>query len=116
MRHTLALLTLFPVIAFGVEPRLTLPLFFFPSTSGFGLEAPDLRASFRTDSVMFRIHDQNLRMHYGSANPGATIEGEQILSGRANFFIGNEVENWNRDVPMYRKIRYRGLYAAIDLT
>lgn len=51
--------------------------------------------------------------------PGSTktplIEGRDQLPGRTSYFIGNERERWITDLPAYRKVVYRNMYAGIDL-
>ncbi len=43
------------------------------------------------------------------------IAGEQLLPGKANFFIGNNSSQWIDDIPTYGSVRYRDLYPGVDL-
>lgn len=45
----------------------------------------------------------------------AVVNGEDVLEGKANFFIGNVEEEWVTDVPMYSTVRYDGLYDGVTL-
>lgn len=49
------------------------------------------------------------------ANPAPRVDGVEELFGKANYFVGNEPKRWRRDVPRFRKVRYRNLYPGIDL-
>src|SRR5262245_9421634 len=50
---------------------------------------------------------------------GANASAEPFLSrtpdAMANYFIGKESSKWITDVPVYSRIRYRNVYAGIDL-
>jgi len=48
-----------------------------------------------------------------ATNP--TIVGEEALSTKVNYFIGQDPNKWRRNVPTYGKIRYRNVYPGIDL-
>jgi hypothetical protein len=37
------------------------------------------------------------------------------LPGKINYFIGNDPAKWQRDIPIYGEIFYKGLYEGIDL-
>ena len=56
-----------------------------------------------------------LRMHFLGANPAAEILGVNELPGRSNYFLGNDPEKWQRNVPAYAKVEYRNIYPGIDL-
>jgi len=56
-----------------------------------------------------------LRMAFSDARPDLRVSGEEELPGKANYFIGNERQNWHTNVPTYKKVRYHNLYSGIDL-
>ena len=56
-----------------------------------------------------------LRMKFGGANRIARIEGLESLTGKSNYFIGNEPAKWRTNVPTYAKVRYEGVYPGVDL-
>ena len=37
------------------------------------------------------------------------------VAQRTNYFVGQDPASWRRDVPHYARVRYRGVYAGIDL-
>ena len=54
----------------------------------------------------------------GITYPGAgsaVVSGEDLLAGKASFFLGNDPDAWVTDVPMYSTVRYDGLYDGITL-
>ena len=49
----------------------------------------------------------------GNAEPGLTGLGE--LTGRTNYFIGNDPEKWRTNVPNYARVEYHSVYPGVDL-
>jgi hypothetical protein len=58
---------------------------------------------------------ENVRMTFLGANEKLRIEGEEENGAKANFFRGNNPENWVAGVRTYQKLIYRDLYPDIDL-
>lgn len=56
-----------------------------------------------------------LRMEMVGANSHPTVTGLEELPGKANYFIGNDPEKWQSNVPLYEKVEYKGIYPGIDL-
>jgi hypothetical protein len=56
-----------------------------------------------------------LRMKLRNANPTAKITGLDELSGKSNYFIGNDPKRWQTNVPTYTKVKYEKIYPGIDL-
>jgi hypothetical protein len=56
-----------------------------------------------------------LRMKLLGANRGAAVMGQAELSGRSNYFIGNDPKKWHTDVPNYAEVRYQDVYPGVDL-
>ncbi len=73
---------------------------------------------FAPSEVVFRLSRDNdtstVRMTFENSYPGEII-GEGELSGRANFFIGNDSSQWISAIPTYEAIRYKNLYPGVDL-
>jgi hypothetical protein len=59
--------------------------------------------------------DAVLRMKLVNANPAAEITGTDELPGRSNYFIGNDAKQWQANVPMYAKVKYKNIYSGVDL-
>jgi len=56
-----------------------------------------------------------LRMKLLGANPSPDVSGVDEMSGKSNYFIGNDAKNWRTNVPMYAKVKYKSVYSGIDL-
>lgn len=56
-----------------------------------------------------------LRMKLRNANSAARATGVDELSGKSNYFIGNDPKKWWTNVPTYAKVKYEGVYSGIDL-
>lgn len=62
-----------------------------------------------------RAEVDSLRMRLVGASNTSQIVGLEEESGRSNYFVGNDQAHWIPDVPRYRRIRYREVYAGIDV-
>ncbi|MDE2149501.1 MAG: SBBP repeat-containing protein [Gammaproteobacteria bacterium] len=59
--------------------------------------------------------DAVLRACLVGANHAPEVQGEDLLPGRSNYFIGNDKSKWHTDIAQYAKVRYRDIYPGIDL-
>lgn len=46
---------------------------------------------------------------------GAVVEGEELLAGTANFFLGDDPAKWLSSVPTYAKVKYAGVIPGVDI-
>src|SRR5688572_6421857 len=56
-----------------------------------------------------------LRLGFLGANPGTRIEGQGLLTGKANYLIGNDPNEWHTDLPTYGQVVYRDLWPGVDM-
>lgn len=56
-----------------------------------------------------------LRMGLVGANPAPPISGFDALPGKANYFIGNDPQHWQTQIPTYGKVQYKAVYPGVDL-
>jgi Beta-propeller repeat len=56
-----------------------------------------------------------VRMTTVGARRDAEIEGVDLLPGRINYLLGRDPMNWRRGIQSYGRVRYREVYAGIDL-
>lgn len=56
-----------------------------------------------------------VRMLLAGAKRDPRVRGENLLSTRTNYFIGNDPERWRTGVPHYGRVRYEDVYPGIDL-
>ncbi|HEV2306443.1 MAG TPA: hypothetical protein VGR93_13045, partial [Candidatus Acidoferrales bacterium] len=56
-----------------------------------------------------------LRMDLVGANPNVVTTGIDELPSKSNYFLGNDSNGWQRDIPMYAKAKYEDVYSGVDL-
>ena len=56
-----------------------------------------------------------IKAEYVGANPRAEVIGEGLLDHRCNYFLGNDPNKWQTDVPCYREIIMQDIYPGISL-
>jgi len=61
------------------------------------------------------ISSSVVRMSLIGARTPEQTTGEDLQSGKANYFTGNDPAKWRHDVPMYGKVHMQGVYPGVDL-
>ncbi|AXA34789.1 Cell surface protein [Candidatus Sumerlaea chitinivorans] len=56
-----------------------------------------------------------VKFEFVGARDTACGEGEAKQAGVVNVFKGNDPSRWRRGLPTYGRIRYRGVYAGVDV-
>ncbi len=56
-----------------------------------------------------------VRMSLVGANAKAPVVGLGELSGKVNYFVGNDPEKWRSNVSTYAKVQYKDVYPGVDL-
>jgi hypothetical protein len=56
-----------------------------------------------------------VRMQLLEANPAPQGVGLEELPGKANYFRGNDPQQWRTNVPTYAKVKYAAVYPGVDL-
>jgi hypothetical protein len=56
-----------------------------------------------------------VRMQLLGANPASKVMGLEELPGKANYFRGNDPQQWRTHVPLYAKVKYAAVYPGVDL-
>lgn len=56
-----------------------------------------------------------LEIGFSGANRHPSLEAEQPLRSRTNYFAGNDPSQWRTGVANYASVRYRQIYPGIDL-
>ena len=57
----------------------------------------------------------SLRMQLVGANRRARVLGENKLTTRTNYFLGNDPSRWSKALPNYARVRVAGIYRDIDV-
>jgi hypothetical protein len=61
------------------------------------------------------INSSVMRMSLIGARTPEQTTGEDLQSGKANYFTGNDPAKWQHNVPMYGKVHMQGVYPGVDL-
>jgi hypothetical protein len=64
----------------------------------------------KTDS-----RSRTVRMILAGANSEAAMSGAEIISGKANYLIGNDPTEWRSGIPLFAKVRANEIYPGIDV-
>ena len=56
-----------------------------------------------------------LRLGFLGTNSSSTIAGAGRNPGRVSYLIGNDPSRWQRNLPTYQEVVYRGLWPGVDL-
>ena len=56
-----------------------------------------------------------VRMTFDGANSQAEVVGLDKLPGLVNYLIGADPSTWRTNIPTYKKVEYKNIYAGIDL-
>src|SRR5688572_28454324 len=56
-----------------------------------------------------------LAMTLIGANPSPDVVGMERLPGHVNYFRGSDPAQWRPNVPTFAKVRYRNVYAGVDV-
>lgn len=60
-------------------------------------------------------HSVNLKLSFANANPNPRIVGFEPLDTAVSYFIGNNPDNWQTNVPVYAGVRYEDVYPGVDV-
>jgi len=59
--------------------------------------------------------DAVIQINMVGANPNPKMVGEELQSGKVNYFIGKDPKKWQTNVSIYKQVRYKDVYPGIDL-
>jgi hypothetical protein len=79
------------------------------------LESDKAVLALRSATQKSRHENAVVAMRLVGSNSEARIEAADELSGKSNYFIGNDPKQWRTNVPTYAKVKYAGVYAGVDL-
>jgi len=57
----------------------------------------------------------SLRLRLLGANATPAVAGMEKLTGKSNYFLGNDPRQWRTEVPAFARVRYEGIYPGVDL-
>src|SRR5438046_2551395 len=68
------------------------------------------------EAVLYSRYGHNaVRLKLAGANPVARVRGIGQLPGYRNYFIGNDAEKWQTNVPTFSKVLYEEIYPQTNL-
>jgi hypothetical protein len=88
---------------------------------GPALENPRVARQFESEDgaagVQYaKLHtDSVVRLDLVGANTQAQPQGEEMLAGRTNYFVGKDPAKWRSNVAGYARVRYANIYPGVDL-
>src|SRR5579872_7276840 len=56
-----------------------------------------------------------VRMRLAHAGKPKAIHGFEPTGGISNYFIGNDPAKWRTNIPNYRRVEFKSVYAGVDL-
>ena len=56
-----------------------------------------------------------LTINLANSNPSPNVIGLDELEGKSNYLLGNDSNNWYKNIPHYSKVMYEDIYDGIDL-
>jgi hypothetical protein len=59
--------------------------------------------------------NQSVRIRLAGANSRAKAVALNQLSGKRNYFVGNDPAKWRTDVPIYSEVRYDEIYPGVNV-
>ncbi len=68
-----------------------------------------------TQNIPGKTTSDLVKLNFLNSNPDPILKPLNPLPGFANFFQGNDSNNWHTDLPTYAAIKYENLYPGIDL-
>lgn len=69
----------------------------------------------RDDDAILRLPSSDLRMRLAGARHAKVIEALDPLPGTSSYFSGNDSSKWRTGIAQSGRVRYRDVYAGIDL-
>src|SRR5262249_25747723 len=57
-----------------------------------------------------------LRLHLVGARPDTLAAGQDLLPGKANYFLGNDPSAWRTNIATYGQVVLPNVYPGIDLS
>ena len=67
------------------------------------------------DLKKHKIQHEAFKVDFLNIKKNVEIVGEEILVGKSNYFVGNDPDKWHTNINQYSKVRYKEIYAGIDL-
>ncbi len=80
-----------------------------------GNEQPAVKARSRDVRGSPVVQTATVHLQLVGANQRPHVTGLEELSGKVNYFVGNDPKNWHTGIPTFAKVRYAEVYPGVDL-
>ena len=99
-------------------------LFLTPTEAVLSLRAPALQKPSAAGHAATATRDNPdepakraavVRMRFVGGNTRPQLTGLEPQPAKSNYFIGDDPQRWQRDVPNYARVKYAAVYPGIDL-
>jgi hypothetical protein len=67
------------------------------------------------DAANDKMIESAVRIRLVGANAHPQFEGLEPLRGRVNYLIGKDPAKYHRDVPVFARVKMKGIYPGVDL-
>src|ERR1022692_4343789 len=64
----------------------------------------------KNGAVSQKATDTVIQINMVGANPNPKMVGEDLQSGKVNYFISKDPKKWQTNVPIYKQVRYKDVY------
>ncbi|MBV8673418.1 MAG: SBBP repeat-containing protein, partial [Acidobacteriaceae bacterium] len=90
---------------------------FISRTPGYtvALEPRQVTVTLRSSAERHSSKTPFVRMRLLDSNAFSALSPEEPLSGKANYFIGNDPAKWRTNVALFGKVRVSSIYKNVDL-
>ncbi|HEU5239565.1 MAG TPA: SBBP repeat-containing protein, partial [Pyrinomonadaceae bacterium] len=79
-------------------------------------QGPGMQLLLSAGETTLVTNTARFRMKFAGANPSATVKGDQQLTERRNYFLGNNCARWQTHVLTFRRVTFESIYPGINLT
>jgi methyl coenzyme M reductase beta subunit len=70
--------------------------------------------SYQSDSS-YPVEHSVLKLSFVGAAPDCVVEGTGELPGKVNYLLGNDRAKWHADIPTFKGVIYKDVWAGVDV-
>src|SRR6266404_4838321 len=61
------------------------------------------------------LETRTIRLQFMGAQPEAHMVGVGELSGKVNYFVGNDPAKWRADIPLFSRVQVKDVYPGVEM-
>ena len=77
---------------------------------------PEFKAWFEDGGVTLQKGGALVKLTFQGSSGPKELSADSPIGARANYLYGNDPAHWQKDLPLFAAIHYKGLWPGIDLT